>query len=385
MKKVAILGSTGSIGQKTLKVIEDFPSEFEVIGLSCETNIGLLEEQIRRFAPRIVACVDEAKARELHGKVSDTDVKVVSGTDGLVEVAEFKEAECVVLAIAGSCGLIPTLAAIDAGKQIALANKEPLVMAGRIITERARQMGLKILPIDSEHSAIFQCLNGRPVSDVKRLILTGSGGPLNYLSLEELSSISPVKALEHPRWKMGQKISIDSATLMNKGLEVIEARWLFDIEIGKIEVLIHPEAIIHSMVEFIDGSLLAQLGITDMRLPIQYALTYPKRLPSPLPSIDFNQEKVLTFASPDLNRFPSLGLAYEAAKIGHTMPAVLNAANEEAVWAYLAGQIRIVDIPRIVEDVMAHHSLRYEPSLDQILATDRWAREEVKKVWSLKS
>lgn len=385
MKKVAILGSTGSIGQKTLKVIEDLPSEFEVVGLSCETNIALLEEQIRKFSPRIAACVDEAKARELYGKVSDTDVKIVSGPDGLVEVAAFDEAACVVLAIAGSCGLIPTLAAIDAGKQIALANKEPLVMAGRIVTERASEMGVRILPIDSEHSAIFQCLNGRPKSDVKRLILTGSGGPLNYLPFEEFSSISPVKALEHPRWKMGQKISIDSATLMNKGLEVIEARWLFDIEIDKIEVLIHPEAIVHSMVEFIDGSLLAQLGITDMRLPIQYALTYPKRLPSHLPSIDFTKEKMLTFAQPDLNRFPSLGLAYEAAKVGHTMPAVLNAANEEAVRAYLAGQIRIVDIPRIAEDVMAHHSLSYDPSLDQILAADRWAREEVKRVWSLKS
>lgn len=384
MKKIAILGATGSIGRKTLSVIEDFPDEFEVVGLTCETNIGLLEEQVRRFKPKVCACAKSEKARELEARTQDTGVKVLAGPEGLVEVATEASATMVVSALVGSCGLTPILAAIEAGKQIALATKEALVMAGRIITQRANDMGIKILPIDSEHSAIFQCLEGRSVADVRRIILTGSGGPLNYLSLDDLSSIAPAQALNHPKWKMGQKVSIDSATLMNKGLEVIEARWLFDVPIAKIEVLIHPEAIIHSMVEFVDGSHLAQLGVTDMRLPIQYALSYPKRLPSSrLPSIDFDQVRTLTFALPDLERFPSLALAYEAARIGHTVTAVLNAANEEAVGAYLSNQIKITDIPRIVEKVMGAHQLVQDPTLGQILAADSWAREEARKLCSL--
>ena len=384
MKKIAILGATGSIGRKTLSVIEDFPDEFEVVGLTCETNIVLLEEQVRRFKPKVCACADKEKARELEARTQDTGVKVLAGPEGLVEVATEASATMVVSALVGSCGLTPILAAIEAGKQIALATKEALVMAGRIITQRANDMGMKILPIDSEHSAIFQCLEGRSVADVRRIILTGSGGPLNYLSLDDLSSITPVQALNHPKWKMGQKVSIDSATLMNKGLEVIEARWLFDVPIAKIEVLIHPEAIVHSMVEFVDGSHLAQLGVTDMRLPIQYALSYPKRLPSSrLPSIDFDRVRTLTFAPPDLERFPSLTLAYEAARIGHTMTAVLNAANEEAVGAYLSNQIKITDIPRIVEKVMGAHQLVQDPTLGQILAADSWAREEARKLCSL--
>lgn len=379
MKRIAILGSTGSIGQKTLEVIKSFPSEFEVVGLSCGSNTKLLEEQIRKFSPKIVACMDETKVAELRNSISGVDVEIASGTEGLLRVATTPLATMVVVALAGSCGLIPTLGAINAGKDIALANKESLVMAGEIIVKKAREKGITILPIDSEHSAVFQCLDGRANQEVKRLILTASGGPLNHLHLEDLSSVSLAQALDHPKWKMGQKISIDSATLMNKGLEVIEARWLFDIPIEKIEVIVHPQAIIHSMVEFVDGSLLAQLGMTDMRLPIQYALTYPKRLTSHIPGIDFTQVRQLTFARPDEEKFPSLGLAYEAGRTGHTMTAVLNAANEEAVWAYLDGGIGIMDIPRVVAKVMKDHRLKYSPTLDDILAADKWARKYAKR------
>ena len=399
MKNIVILGSTGSIGRKTLSVVEDFPVEFNVVGLACRSNVELLAEQTRRFRPEVIAVADKSKFGQLKQLVreagisssSGAEVRILAGEEGLAEMSGYDKAQMVVLAMVGSSGLFPLLSAIEHGKEIALANKETLVMAGELIVRKAEEKGIRILPLDSEHSAIFQCLNVHangffppkkkvsPQQEVKRIILTGSGGPFITLKSSDLSAATPQQALNHPRWKMGSKISIDSATLMNKGFEVIEARWLFNIDIDRIEIVIHPEAIIHSMVEFIDGSIIAQMAVTDMYLPIQYALSYPRRFFSKLASLDFSQLKQFSFSSPDLDRFPCLGLAYQAAKIGGTMPAALNAANEELVGYFLDNKIKFTDIPRIIEKLMASHSARHEVAIGDILEVDKWARQEVRK------
>lgn len=380
MKRVSILGSTGSVGVNTLKVIDapDLRSGFEVVGLAAKENVELMVQQASRFHPEIIAMMDAKRARELAERLRDEDVEVCSGMEGLKRVAT-SEVDLVVSAITGAAGLIPTLEAIGSGNALALANKESLVMAGQIIMSEAKKMGVSILPIDSEHSAIFQCLQGQPRDRVRRLILTGSGGPFLNLSLEELESVTPSEALHHPAWQMGAKISVDSATLMNKGLEAIEAHWLFGLDISKVDVLIHPQCIIHSLVEFVDGSVMAQLSIPDMRLPIQYALTYPERLAGPLPRLELAEIDQLTFQKPDKEKFPCLEYAYEAFRAGGTAPAVLNAANEVAVSLFLSGKIRFMEIPRVIERVLAGYKPVKDPTLNDILEADGWAREEARK------
>lgn len=380
MKRIVILGSTGSIGTRTLEVIEAARGEFFVVGLAAGRNVELLEEQARRYRPRLVAVGDESAARELSGRLSDLPIRVLSGEAGLLEVAAM-EADQVVVALVGAVGLLPTLAAIRAGRRVALANKETLVTAGRIVTEEARAHGVQIVPVDSEHSAIFQCLAGQRREDLAGVILTASGGPFRETPAEELSRVTVKEALQHPNWSMGGKITIDSATLMNKGLEVIEAHWLFGVDYPQIRIVVHPQSIIHSLVEMVDGSVLAQLGLPDMRLPIQYALTHPKRLAHratrrlSLPEIGR-----LSFEEPDFQRFPCLRYAIEAGKMDGTMPAVMNAANEVAVGAFSAGTIGFMDIPRIVAHVMNKHAVVARPLVEGILEADRWARQEADKV-----
>lgn len=380
MKRIAILGSTGSVGVNVLKVISQFPDRFSVAGLTTNTNTARLKRQIERFHPAVIAIRDE----DIAHKWRTRKVKLYTGLDGLVEVATDPRVDLVVIAISGSTGLIPTLEAIKAGKIIALANKESLVMAGEIIMDLARANKVKILPLDSEHSAIFQCLAGRDESELSKIYLTASGGPFRDVSKARLRFVSPQEAISHPKWKMGRKISVDSATLMNKGLEVIEAHLFFDIAVERIEVLIHPEAIVHSFVEFVDGAILAQLGTPDMRLPIQYALTYPERLKSQIPSVDFSKISSLTFSPPDINKFPCLGIAYQVAREGGSFPCVLNAVNEECVVAFLKGKIRLPDIPKILNKVLSKHNKVDQPSLDKILEIDKWAREEAIEAISYK-
>lgn len=379
MKNVIIFGSTGSIGISALKVIGALKDRFRVAGLATNANIDLLFEQINEFSPKVVAVSDVKQASRLANKIRGKKIKVFAGADGLAELAGYKGAELVLMAISASAALKPLLVAIEAEKRIALANKEALVMAGRIITERAKQKGVKIIPVDSEHSAIFQCTNGTDKKYLRRIYLTATGGPLRKLALSKMHLVSPSQALNHPKWSMGRKISVDSATMMNKGLEVIEAKWLFGLGVDRIEVLIHPEAIVHSMVEFVDGSVIAQMGITDMRLPIQYALTYPERVDSGLNRLDFVEMERLDFAKPNFKKFPCLDLAYEAAKKDGTMPSVLNAANEEWVKLYLGGKVKLTDIAKGVEKVMSRHRVVENPRLDEILRADEWAREEVRK------
>ncbi len=376
MKTIVILGSTGSIGTNTLDIVERFPDEFCVAGLSAGTNDEKLEEQIRRFKPRVVALSSESAATRLRQRCAGLPVEILSGTEGLAQVATIPEAEMVISAIVGGAGLVPTLTAIRAKKHIALANKEPMVMAGKLMQEEARKHGVRIFPVDSEHSAIFQSLEGHRLEDVRRLILTASGGALWTLNKAELQEVTPERALQHPNWKMGAKITIDSATLMNKGLEVVEARWLFDIPESRIDVLIHRESIIHSLVEYEDRSMIAQLGLPDMRTPISYAMRYPERMPLDLPSLDLTEIGTLTFCKPDYDRFPCLGLGYESLRVGGTMPATMNAANEVAVEAFLNGGIRFVDIAEIIRSTMEAHQPREVESLDDALETDRWAREK---------
>jgi 1-deoxy-D-xylulose-5-phosphate reductoisomerase len=376
MKTIVILGSTGSIGTNTLDIVDRFPDEFRVAGLSAGTNDEKLEEQIRRFKPRLVALSNESAAARLRRRCADLPVKIQSGTDGVAQVASIPEAEMVISAIVGGAGLVPTLAAIRANKHIALANKEPMVMAGKLMQDEARKHGIRIYPVDSEHSAIFQSLEGHRVEDVRRLILTASGGALWTLTKEELQDVTPERALQHPNWKMGAKITVDSATLMNKGLEVVEARWLFDIPESRIDVLIHRESIIHSLVEYQDRSMIAQLGLPDMRTPISYAMRYPERMPLDLPSLDLTEIGKLTFCKPDHDRFPCLGLGYESLRVGGTMPATMNAANEVAVEAFLNGGIRFVDIAEVIRSTMEAHQPHEVESLDDALETDRWAREK---------
>ena len=378
MKAISILGSTGSIGCNTLKVIE-FLGNFRVVALGAGNNVEKLAEQVARFKPELVSCENETCAenllQEIHKTKSKTP-KIEIGEKGLIAVATHEEAETVVSATVGAVGFVPTLRALEAGKRVALANKETLVMAGELMTRAARENNAEILPVDSEHNALHQCLRGESKTEVKRLILTASGGPFRTKSKQEIENATREEALNHPTWNMGDKITIDCATLMNKGLEVIEARWLFDFSATEISVVVHPQSVVHSLVELVDGSVIAQLGVTDMKHAIQYALTYPKRQPNCLPPLDFTKISQLTFEEPDLEKFPCLALAYRALKIGGTMPATLNAANEIAVKAFLEGKIRLSDIPKIIESVMNEHESQAVSNLEIILETDASARKQ---------
>lgn len=376
MKSIIILGSTGSIGTNTLDIVQRFPDDFRVVGLTAGGNIEKLEAQIRTFKPQMVAVSSETSAALLRTRCADLQVDILAGEEGIAQVAAMPGAELVISAIVGAAGLVPTLAAIRSGKHIALANKEPMVMAGKLMQTEARKHGVRIFPVDSEHSAIFQSIEGHRLQDVRRLILTASGGALWPLTKEQLSDVTPDRALQHPNWKMGSKITIDSATLMNKGLEVVEARWLFDIPESRIDVLIHRESIIHSLVEYEDRSVIAQLGLPDMRTPISYAMRYPERMPLDLPSLDLTEIGKLTFCKPDHDRFPCLSLGYESLRIGGTMPAAMNAANEVAVEAFLNGGIRFIEIPEVIRHTMEAHNHRDLADLEDALEADRWAREK---------
>ncbi len=377
MKKVTILGSTGSIGVSTLDVILKNPRRFCVSALAAGQNVRLLASQIELVRPRMVSVATKQNAealRKLIGRKSR--VKILCGEEGAQEVAACCGADIVVAAISGAAGLKPTLAAIDAGKDIALANKETMVMAGSIVRRRAKVKRVRILPVDSEHSAIFQCLKGQNEKCIRKILLTASGGPFLSYSRRELHNVTLKQALKHPRWKMGQKITIDSATMMNKGLEVIEAKWLFDIDISNIDVLIHPQSAVHSMVEFVDGSVIAQLGIPDMRIPIAYALCHPERIENKLPFLDLAAIGSLDFQKPDLQKFECLKLAYDAGKSGGTAPAVLNAANEIAVSAFVKRTIGFMDIPAIVATALERHTVKDKPSLKDIFDADQEARKQ---------
>ena len=381
MKKIAILGSTGSIGVNALDVIRHDPSQYEVVALAARKNVSLLKAQIDEFRPAVAAVIDETHAGQLEALLGRSNgTAICFGTDGYREVATFAEADMVVSAMAGSAGLIPTLEAVAAGKDIALANKETMVMAGSLVVKMAEEKGVAILPVDSEHSAIFQCLSGNRHQDIRRLILTASGGPFLKFSKVDLANVTPAQALKHPKWEMGKKITIDSASMMNKGLEIIEARWLFNVDYDAIHVQIHPQSIIHSMVEFIDGSVIAQLGCPDMRIPIAYALSYPVRFPCPAPALNLLDVGALEFLKADWDRFPNLRLAYEAGKIGGTMTAVLNGANEMAVEAFLEERIRFIDMTAVIESVLANHRCNLSPTIDDILAADLWAKKEVIRI-----
>jgi len=379
MNVISILGSTGSIGCNTLKVVEHLQDEFCVVALGAGKNTEKLAEQIVRFKPELVAVENETCAEELLRKISSFKFqipKIVVGEQGLIEVATHDAAQTVVSATVGAIGFVPTLRALEAGKRVALANKETLVMAGELMTKAARENKAEILPVDSEHNALHQCLRGESRKEVKRLILTASGGPFRNKSKQEIENATREEALNHPTWTMGDKITIDSATLMNKGLEVIEARWLFDFAADEISVIVHPQSIVHSLAEMIDGSIIAQIGVTDMKHAIQYALTYPTRKPNCLPPLDFAQLAQLTFEEPDLEKFPCLALAYKALKTGGTMPATLNAANEIAVQAFLDGKVRLSDVAKIIESVMNEHESQAVSSLEIILKTDALARKQ---------
>ncbi len=374
MKKVVLLGSTGSIGTSTIKVAEDLPDRIQLVGLAAGNNLKLLLEQARKHRPKVVSITDPAKAKELEAALG-SGTEVLCGREGLLKLATMPEADIVLIAIVGTAGLQPALAAIRAGKDIAVASKEILVMAGEIVMSEARRMGVRVLAVDSEHSAIFQCLDDKPPGMVRRLWLTASGGPFRKTPIEEFSSITVERALKHPSWVMGRKITIDSATLFNKGLEMIEARWLFDIEMGRVAVVVHPQSVVHSMVEFVDGSILAQLSTPDMCLPIQYALTYPERVGSDRVQTNLATLGTLTFEEPDPERFPALSLARRAGEVGGTMPAVLNAANEVAVEGFVNRRLSFPGISQTVRRTLETHTPLEHPSLEQIREADAWARQ----------
>lgn len=378
MKNLSILGSTGSIGVSTLDVVGRFPGRFSVKAMACGGNIDLVERQAAKFRPDVVSVSDKKVAATLAKRLKGTGTKVVHGVAGAVEVATHPDTDMVVSAIVGGAGLVPTMAAVEAGKDIALANKETLVMAGALFMSAVKRKGVKLLPVDSEHSAIFQSLKGHRKSDLARIVLTASGGPFREKPARDLMKVKASDALKHPNWAMGRKITIDSSTLMNKGLEVIEAKWLFDVGVEDITVLVHPQSIVHSMVEFVDGSVIAQLGVPDMRGPISYALGYPGRLEKNTPGLDLSKSSTLTFFEPDMERFPCLGLAFTAIKEGGTMPAVLNAANEIAVEAFLNGDIGFMDIPRIIEESMQAHKATAPKGVEDVMAADAWARKKAK-------
>ena len=380
MKKIAILGSTGSIGTQTLEVVRE-NGDIEVLGLAAGSNIKMLEEQIRKFHPQIVAVWSEEKADELRVNVADTDTKIVAGMDGLLEVATMKKTEILVTAVVGMIGIRPTIAAIKAGKDIALANKETLVTAGHIIMKLAAEKGVRILPVDSEHSAIFQCLNGERQNKIHKILLTASGGPFRGRTIEQMSDIKVEDALKHPNWAMGRKITIDSSTMVNKGLEVMEAQWLFGVPAEKVQVIVQPQSIIHSMVEFKDGTVMAQLGSPDMRLPIQYALYYPERRELNTERLDFYELAKITFEKPDMETFKGLKLAYEAAARGGNIPTALNAANEVAVARFLDRKIKYLDIPDIIEYAMNEVDYINNPTVEQILSTQKIVTDMIESRW----
>jgi 1-deoxy-D-xylulose-5-phosphate reductoisomerase len=373
VKGITILGSTGSIGTNTLRVVSRFPERFRVVALAAGRRIDTIDKQIAELGPSFVSVAEAADAEALSRRYPEVEIR--HGAAGLVAAATHPESDFVVSATVGAVGLVPTLAAIEAGKTVGLANKETLVMAGELMTRALGASGARLLPVDSEHNAIHQCLDGRD-QPVKRIWLTASGGPFREASLEDMRRATPAKALKHPTWEMGPKITIDSATMMNKGLEVIEARWLFDVGPEQVRVVIHPQSTIHSMVEFEDGSFVAQLGVTDMRLPIQYALTYPERLESDLAPLDLSAPLTLDFHPPDFERFPCLGLAYEALERGGTAPAALNAANEISVAAFLEERIGFLAIPDVIAETLSRHDAKPARDLDTVLEADRWAREQ---------
>jgi len=381
MKRLSILGSTGSIGMQALEVVRAHPEAFEVVALAAGRRLDLFAQQVREFRPHLVSVASRDGAQELQERLRGLPVKICSGEEGLSEVAAYSDAELTLLAVVGAMGLKPALAAIRAGKDVALATKEALVMAGALLTAEAAARGVKLLPVDSEHSAIFQCLEGGGRGALKRIILTASGGALRQVPKERLASVTPEEALNHPVWSMGKKITIDSATLMNKGLEVIEARWLFDIDALQVDVILHPQSIVHSLIEYVDGSVLAQLAPPDMRLPILYALSYPARLKNAFPTLDLVQVASLTFEPVDRERFPCLGYAYEAVAVGGTAPAVLNAANEVAVELFLGQQISFGEIPEVIEASLRGHRPGDGDSLDEILAADREVREQIARTY----
>jgi 1-deoxy-D-xylulose-5-phosphate reductoisomerase len=381
MKNIVLLGSTGSIGTSTVKVAEDLPDQIRLIGLAAGNNSELLLAQTRKHRPAVISINNPAKAAELKNTLG-ASTQVLCGNEGLLRLATLPEADIVLIAIVGTAGLPPALAAIRAGKDIAVASKEILVMAGEIVMSEARKYGVRVLPVDSEHCAIFQCLDGQPARSVRKLWLTASGGPFRDKKLwpkEKFSQITLERTLQHPSWVMGRKVTIDSATLFNKGLEMIEARWLFDVEMARVGVVVHPQSIVHSMVEFVDGALLAQLSSPDMCLPIQYALTYPDRVASHRVQTDFPKIGTLTFEEPDTDRFPALLLARQAGETGGTLPSVLNAANEVAVAAFVDRKINFPQITEMVRRVMAAHQVVSHPTLEQILEADAWARREAVK------
>ena len=379
MKKISLLGSTGSIGTNVLDVIERNPEKFQIFGMSAGNNVDLFAKQIRKFKPRVVALFDTKKIPTLKERISDLDIEILSGEEGSITVATLPEADVVVSGVMGSAGLLPAIYALKSGKNLALANKETLVIAGELVLREAQKTNSQIIPIDSEHSAIFQVLNGEKKERIKKIILTASGGPFRTFSFDQMENVTVKDALKHPNWDMGAKITIDSSTMMNKGLEYIEAKWLFGVN-TPVEIIVHAQSIIHSMIEFVDTSIMAQLGIPDMRVPIAYALSYPDRFECDLPSLDLTTMGNLTFEAPDFERFPCLRLAIDAMEIGKTMPAVLNAANEIAVQAFLEELISYKDIAELIHMVMQNHNPSPLKELQDVLIADRWAREETTKL-----
>ncbi|MDD5458752.1 MAG: 1-deoxy-D-xylulose-5-phosphate reductoisomerase [Phycisphaerae bacterium] len=378
-KRIAILGSTGSIGKNALRVIEALGDGYEVCALSANSSVELLSEQVKRYHPRYAAVTDESCVEKFRGLVAGIDIEVLSGPEGLERIAAVDDIDIVLTAVVGAAGLGSVLTAAENGKTIAIANKEPLVVAGQLLMRTARENGVTIVPVDSEHSAIFQALQAGRREDVKKIILTGSGGPFRGKTIEQIENASRDDALNHPVWNMGPKITVDSATMMNKALEVIEARWLFDIPVDKIEVLIHPQSVIHSMVEFVDGSIIAQMGTPDMCVPIQYALTYPARAEGIARHLQLDKLSTLTFEKPDTEVFRALKLGYDVARTGGTAAAVFNAANEAAVELFLNGRIQFLDITRLIEQTLEHHEVIPQPNLEQLLETDKAARKYVQK------
>jgi 1-deoxy-D-xylulose-5-phosphate reductoisomerase len=382
MKRITILGSTGSIGRNALEIVSNHRDRFKVVALTAGKNVDLIEEQIKYFSPEIVAVADEEAARELRKRIGrrTPSLSILSGHDGVAETASYEGSEFVLSAIVGAAGLIPTIAAIRSGKTIGLANKEVLVMAGRIVTQEAQKSGVRIFPVDSEHSAVFQCIEGHGGSEIRRIILTASGGPFEGKDVSEMNNIRPEDALRHPNWQMGKKITIDSATLMNKGFEMIEAHYLFNVSPKKIEVLIHPQSIVHSIVEFQDRSCIAQLSLPDMKGPIAYALSYPERLEDVMEGLDLGGIESLVFKKPDNKRFPCLSYAYTAMDSRGTMPSVLNAANEVAVDSFLKGMIRFTEIPFVIRQTMEKHEILPDTELAVILEADKWARRKAEEI-----
>lgn len=383
MKRIAILGSTGSIGTQTLEIVRENSQDLQVVGLAAGTNIDLLEQQIREFKPRLVSLQTSQACEELRNRIADLDVKVVAGMEGLLEIARMKESDVLLTAIVGMIGIRPTIVAIEEKKDIALANKETLVTAGHIIMPLAEKMGVSILPVDSEHSAIFQAMQGENRDRVSKLLITASGGPFRGKTRKELEQIQVEDALKHPNWSMGSKITIDSSTLVNKGLEVMEARWLFDVQLEQIQVVVHPQSIIHSMVEYVDGGIMAQLGVPDMKLPIQYALFYPDRRPMKGKRVDFYELGNITFERPDMDTFTGLALAMQAAKTGGSLPTVFNAANEKAVNLFLNRKIRYLQIPEIIEMCMQEHKLIENPTVQEILQTEEETYEHIAQKYGI--